>query len=41
MEGVIDIYVDNQQQPQDEDIPLQPFELVYSINHTLNVSYSQ
>jgi predicted phage baseplate assembly protein len=41
VEGVIDIYIDNQQQPQDEDIPLQPFELVYSINHTLHVSYSQ
>jgi predicted phage baseplate assembly protein len=41
VEGVIDIYIDNQQQPQDQDIPLQPFELVYSINHTLHVSYPQ
>lgn len=41
IEGSIDIYVDNQLQPADTDIALQPFELVYSRNHTLNVSYSQ
>ena len=40
IEGSIDIYVDNQRQPQDQDIQLQPFELVYSTNHTLNVGYS-
>ena len=40
IEGTIDIYVDNQLQPQDQDIQLQPFELVYSTNHTLNVGYS-
>jgi predicted phage baseplate assembly protein len=40
IEGAIDIYVDNQLQPQDQDIQLQPFELVYSTNHTLNVGYS-
>src|SRR3984957_878179 len=41
IEGGISIYVDGQLQPLDKDIPLQPFELVYSINHTLNVGYSQ
>jgi predicted phage baseplate assembly protein len=41
IEGSIDIYVDNQLQPADKDIALQPFELVYSKTHTLNVSYSQ
>jgi len=40
IEGGVGIYVDGQLQPQDQDIPLQPFELVYSINHTLTVSYS-
>jgi predicted phage baseplate assembly protein len=40
IEGTIDIYVDNQRQPQDQDIQLQPFELVYSTNHTLTVGYS-
>ena len=33
------LYVDGQLQPPDVDIQLQPFELVYSTNHTLNVSY--
>ncbi len=41
IEGAIDIYVDGQLQPQDQDIALQPFELVYSANHTLDVSYAQ
>lgn len=40
IEGPIRIYVDNQLQPKDQDIPLQPFELVYSIDHVLTVSYS-
>lgn len=40
IEGTIDIYVDNQRQPQDQDIQLQPFELIYSTNHTLSVGYS-
>jgi predicted phage baseplate assembly protein len=40
VEGAIDIYVDGQLQPQDQDIALQPFELVYSTNHALDVSYS-
>jgi predicted phage baseplate assembly protein len=39
IEGSIDIYVDKQLQPQDQDIQLQPFELVYSTNHNLNVGY--
>ncbi|HKE25415.1 MAG TPA: putative baseplate assembly protein [Bryobacteraceae bacterium] len=33
------IFVDGQPQTQDTDIPLQPDELVYSTNHTLDVSY--
>jgi predicted phage baseplate assembly protein len=41
IEGGIVIYVDGQRQAQDQDIALQPFELVYSTNHTLNVSYAQ
>jgi predicted phage baseplate assembly protein len=41
IEGSIDIYVDNKLQPPDKDIALQPFELVYSKSHTLNVSYPQ
>jgi len=41
IEGAIDIYLDGQLQPQDQDIALQPFELVYSTNHTLYVSYPQ
>ena len=41
IEGNIDIFVDDKMQSQGEDIALQPFELVYSKNHTLNVSYSQ
>jgi predicted phage baseplate assembly protein len=40
VEGAIQIYVDGQLQPQDQDIKLQPFELVYSTSHTLNMSYS-
>ena len=40
IEGAVDIYVDNQLQPQDQDIQLQPFELVYSTNHTLIAGYS-
>ncbi|MBV9759637.1 MAG: putative baseplate assembly protein [Acidobacteriaceae bacterium] len=40
VEGPIRIYVDNQLQAQDQDIPLQPFELVYSTNHVISVSYS-
>jgi len=39
IEGTIDIYVDNQRQTADQDIPLQPFELVYSTSHTLTVGY--
>jgi predicted phage baseplate assembly protein len=39
IEGAVDIYVDGQLQVQDQDIDLQPFELVYSTNHTLDVSY--
>lgn len=41
IEGTIDIYVDGQLQPADQDIALQPFEMVYSTNHTLDVSYPQ
>ncbi|HTB15624.1 MAG TPA: putative baseplate assembly protein [Bryobacteraceae bacterium] len=41
IEGSVKIFVDGVQQPQDQDITLQPFELVYSTNHTLNVSYAQ
>jgi predicted phage baseplate assembly protein len=37
--GTIQIYLDGVLQPQDKDIALQPFELVYSKNHTLDVSY--
>jgi hypothetical protein len=40
IDGPVQIYVDSVLQPQDQDITLQPFELVYSTNHTLNVSYS-
>ena len=40
IDGPVQIYVDGVLQPQDQDIALQPFELVYSTNHTLNVSYS-
>lgn len=40
VDGSIQIYLDGQLQPQDKDIALQPFELVYSTNHTLDVSYS-
>lgn len=40
IEGPIRIYVDNQLQPKDQDLPLQPFELVYSTDHVLTVSYS-
>lgn len=39
--GGIVIYVDGVRQAQDQDIALQPFELVYSTNHTLDVSYAQ
>ena len=39
IQGTIQIYLDGALQPQDKDIPLQPFELVYSTNHTLDVSY--
>ena len=39
IEGSVQIYLDGKLQPQDKDIPLQPFELVYSTNHTLDVSY--
>jgi predicted phage baseplate assembly protein len=38
--GGVSIYVDNQLQPQDQDVKLQLFELVYSTHHTLDVSYS-
>jgi predicted phage baseplate assembly protein len=41
IEGAIGIYVDGRLQPQDQDIQLQPFELVFSTNHTLDVSYPQ
>jgi predicted phage baseplate assembly protein len=41
IEGSINIHVDGKQQAADEDIALEPFELVYSMNHTLNVSYPQ
>lgn len=41
IEGAIGIYVDGKLQPQDQDIQLQPFELVFSTNHTLDVSYPQ
>jgi predicted phage baseplate assembly protein len=41
IEGTISIYVDGKLQPADKDIQLQPFELVYSTNHTLDVSYPQ
>jgi hypothetical protein len=40
IDGPVQIYEDGVLQPQDQDIALQPFELVYSTNHTLNVSYS-
>ncbi len=40
IEGPIRIYVDNQLQTQDQDVSLQPFELVYSTNHVITVSYS-
>jgi predicted phage baseplate assembly protein len=36
----LQIYVDGKLQAQNQDIPLQPFELVYSTQHTLDVSYS-
>lgn len=39
IDGSIKIYLDGTLQPQDQDIALQPFELVYSTNHTLDVSY--
>lgn len=39
--GPVTIYVDGKLQPQDQDIPLQPFELVFSTTHTLDVSYPQ
>lgn len=39
IDGSIKIYLDGALQPADQDIPLQPFELVYSTNHTLDVSY--
>jgi len=41
IEGAVKIYVDNKLQPEEQDIALQPFELVYSISHTLDVSYPQ
>lgn len=40
IDGSIQIYLDGKLQPRDTDIPLQPFELVYSTNHTLDVSYA-
>jgi predicted phage baseplate assembly protein len=40
IEGAISIYVDGQLQPANQDIALQTFELVYSTNHALDVSYS-
>jgi predicted phage baseplate assembly protein len=40
IEGAINIYVDGQLQAAEQDTPLQPFELVYSTNHTLYVSYT-
>jgi predicted phage baseplate assembly protein len=40
VEGTISIYVDGQIQAANLDVALQPFELVYSTNHTLDVSYS-
>jgi predicted phage baseplate assembly protein len=36
----LQIYLDGKLQPANQDIPLQPFELVYSTQHTLDVSYS-
>lgn len=39
IQGTIQIYLDGTLQPKDQDISLQPFELVYSTNHTLDVSY--
>jgi predicted phage baseplate assembly protein len=41
IEGTVLIFLDGKQQPADQDIPLQPFELVYSTHHTLDVSYPQ
>jgi predicted phage baseplate assembly protein len=41
IEGAIKIFVDGKPQPAEQDIALQPFELVYSKNHTLDVSYPQ
>jgi predicted phage baseplate assembly protein len=41
IDGAVKIFVDGVQQPQDQDIALQPFELVYSTHHTLDVSYPQ
>jgi predicted phage baseplate assembly protein len=41
IEGAVQIYLDGVLQPLDQDIALQPFELVYSTNHTLDVSYPQ
>jgi predicted phage baseplate assembly protein len=40
IEGAIQIYIDGQPQAQDKDIPLQPFELVYSMDHTVTASQS-
>lgn len=41
VDGAINIYVDGKLQPPEQDVRLQPFELVYSRNHTLDVSYPQ
>jgi len=41
IDGPVKIFVDGVEQPQDSDIALQPFELVYSTKHTLDVSYPQ
>jgi predicted phage baseplate assembly protein len=41
IEGTLKTYVDGKLQPQDTDVSLQRNEIVYSLKHTLDVSYPQ